>query len=355
MMLDAIKNSCAKVCKDIKNNLFIAIIVIVVVLGVVGLSVYYFVFKTPQAEAVGRKAVEYVSKTYIEVNDSGIKAVFKSAEKFSDLYKVVFTVNYNGQDQDNTIYVTKEGRYIFPEMQGVPIDMEAKVGDTGTPTDTTAVTTCDAVKKVDKASVEAFVVSKCPYGLQMQRVLSQLIKDAPATKENITVRYFGTIENGKITSMHGDEEAQENLRQICLREETTKYWSYLSCHMQEGKTTECLTSAGVDKAKLTACMTDPNRGLKFAQSDFDLANQLGVSGSPTLFINGDKTDEFSFGGRTEDALKQIICCGSTTQGGYCATELSKDSAATSFSKTYGDGTSGSGTGTGTGANCAPAQ
>lgn len=355
MITDAIKTSCKKVCKDIKNNLFIAITIIVVILGVVGLSIYYPVFKTPQADAIGKKAVEYISKTYIEVNNSGTKAEFKSAEKFSNLYKVTFSINYDGQNQDNIIYVTKEGRYIFPAMQGVPIDMEAVVANSES-SNQTAVSSCDEVKKTDKADLQAFVVSKCPYGLQMQRVLNELVKNVPTTKNNITVRYFGSIDNGKITAMHGEAEAQENLRQICLREETSQYWSYLSCHLKEGKTDECLTSAGVNKTKLTTCMTDPNKGLKYAQADFDLANQLGVSGSPTLFINGDKTDEFSFGGRTEDSLKQIICCGSTTQGGYCATDLSKDTAAASFSPTYSSGTApNSGTGTGSGANCAPAQ
>jgi hypothetical protein len=35
------------------------------------------------------------------------------------------------------------------------------------------------------------------------------------------------VKNGKIASMHGDEEAKENLRQICIREEQKdKYWLF---------------------------------------------------------------------------------------------------------------------------------
>ncbi len=349
MIIGALKGSCKKVCDNIKSNLLIAMVVMIAIIVVVGVSVYYVAFRTTEAEAMGRKAIEYISKTYIEVNNSGYKAEFKSAEKFSSVYKVLFSIDYNGKSQNETIYVTKDGRYIFPEMQGVPIDTGA--GDSNVPDGGGIISSCENTKKVETAQLEAFVVSKCPYGLQMQRALNELIKQAPASKDNIAVKYIGAVVDGKITAMHGDAEAQENLRQICLREETSQYWSYLSCHMLEGKVDECLASAGVNKANLNTCMADPNKGLKYAQADFTLADQLGVTGSPTLFINGDRADESGFGGRTADALKQIICCGSSTQEGYCAQELSKDVAATSFSKVYSSGASGD---TGN-ADCGPAQ
>jgi hypothetical protein len=37
-------------------------------------------------------------------------------------------------------------------------------------------------------------------------------------------RYIGTVSGTTITAMHGEAEAKENLRQICIREEqSTKY------------------------------------------------------------------------------------------------------------------------------------
>ena len=54
--------------------------------------------------------------------------------------------------------------------------------------------------------------------------------------------------------MHGDEEAQENLRQICIREEQSdKYWEYVSCFMKEGKSADCLNSSTVDEVEINAC------------------------------------------------------------------------------------------------------
>ena len=77
---------------------------------------------------------------------------------------------------------------------------------------------CETLTKVNKPKLEAFVVSYCPYGLQMQRVLVP-VYEALGDAADITVRYIGQVVDGKVTSMHGDEEAQENLKQICLREE----------------------------------------------------------------------------------------------------------------------------------------
>ncbi len=207
---------------------------------------------------------------------------------------------------------------------------------------------CETLTKKDKPELEAFVVSYCPYGLQMQRILvpvQGLLKDTV----DIKVKYIGEIANGKITSMHGDQEAQENLKQICLREEQSdKFWVYLDCFMKaQGKSDACSDEAKVDKDKLKTCMTDSNKGLKYAQADFDASNKYGVTGSPTLILNGEKVSEFNFGGRTADAVKTMICCGMKSKAKECDTKLSTEQANTAFAATYGSG-QGS---TGSGAQC----
>ena len=183
----------------------------------------------------------------------------------------------------------------------------------------------------------------------MQRILAEVVSNAPSLADSIKVRYIGTIESGKITSMHGDAEAQENLRQICIREEqAAKYWAYVSCYIKaSGSTDSCLASAAVDTAKLNTCMTDATKGLVYAQADFDKAGTYGVSGSPTMIMNGKTVSEFDFGGRTADAVKTLLCCGFTTKPSACSTALNTAQAATSFSATY----AGSGASTGTAANC----
>lgn len=202
--------------------------------------------------------------------------------------------------------------------------------------------TCENIKKVEKPVLEAFVVSKCPYGLQMQRVLNEIIKNIPALANDIRVEYMGSIENGKITSMHGDEEAQENLRQICLREEQSdKYWKYIDCHIKKGDVENCVAEDGIDKNKLDSCLKEDSRGLKYAKEDFDLEKKYNVTGSPTLILNEEKVSESDFGGRTAEAVKTLLCCGFQTTPSACSQKLTENQAATGFSETYSS-SSGSG-------------
>ena len=88
-------------------------------------------------------------------------------------------------------------------------------------------------------------------------------------------------------------------------------------------------------------MTDSSRGLRYAQEDFDAQELYGVTGSPTLILNGQRVSENDFGGRTAQALKSLLCCGFESQPGFCSQDLNADPAATGFSEDYASGNSGS--------------
>ncbi|MDD5145258.1 MAG: hypothetical protein PHF44_00160 [Candidatus Pacebacteria bacterium] len=254
----------------------------------------------------------------------------------------VYQIRFKIEENEYTAFVSKAGKYLFPTAY----ELAKNNSDTnsGDSNNNQQGNTCETLSKADSPVFDAFVVSQCPYGLQMQRVLAEVVKNIPSLAQNIKVRYIGAVQDNKITSMHGDVEAQENLRQICIREEqVNKYWNYVSCYMQAGNTDACLTSSGVDKTKLSSCMTDVAKGLKYAQQDFNLQNQRDVSGSPTLFINGKQVAESNFGGRTADALKTIICCGFNQEPSFCSQTLNTNSAGTGFSSTY-EGSGGSSSG-----------
>lgn len=63
---------------------------------------------------------------------------------------------------------------------------------------------CANITKSDHPLLEAYVVSKCPYGLQMQRIMGEIVNKAPQAKDYLMVRYIGSVSNNTITSMHGD-------------------------------------------------------------------------------------------------------------------------------------------------------
>lgn len=195
---------------------------------------------------------------------------------------------------------------------------------------------CANTTKSDKPLLEAFVVSRCPFGLQMLRIMAEIVSKSPDAEKYLKARYIGAVSDNTITSMHGDQEAQENLREICIREEQSdKFWKYVACYMKDGNSSNCLRSTSVDEGKLGSCIDDPSRGLAYAQKDFDLANQSDITGSPTLIMNGKTVSEFDFAtnttnGRSPEALKDLLCCGFNNEPAFCSQELNKTQAMTMF-------------------------
>ena len=177
----------------------------------------------------------------------------------------------------------------------------------------------------------------------MQRILDKIVSEIPEMEKYIIVRYIGSVSNGEVVSMHGPEEAEENLRQICIREEQgDKYWDYVGCYISSGNSDKCILTAGIDNITLAECMEDSSKGLSYAQTDFGLDNNYNVRGSPTLIVNEQRVSEFNFGGRTAEAVKEIICCGFNNEPDFCNKELSKEQAATGLSESYSRGESSGG-------------
>jgi len=288
-----------------------------------------------KAEETTQKAIDFISKNMLD----GAGAVLVSVSEESGVYK--FKMKIDEEEYDS--YLTKDGKILFPS--GINLVEPEETTATATTTEAKKMT-CDDVEKIKEPVLEAFVVSQCPFGLQMQRILNEIVKNIPQLASYVKVEYMGAIEKGKITSMHGDEEAQENLRQICLREEQpNNFWAYIDCYIKGEKVDPCLEIAKADVSGLTDCMADQNRGLAYAQKDFDAQNKYKVTGSPTLILDGETISEFDFGGRTAEAVKTMLCCGFQDKPEFCNQTLSAESANTSFSSGYSSAGSDAGSGT----------
>ena len=300
------------------------------------------------------KTDEFKNKTIPDA----IKKVLNSPDTKFEVTSVketngVYEFQLKLQNQTYTSYITKDGKLLF--TSGVKLDeIGKKPAAAATSTQAQKKLTLKDLKKSDNPSLTAYVVANCPYGLQTQRVFKKVMEEVPTIASNLKIKYIGSIVNGIITSMHGDAEAKENLKQICIRDEQPDlYWPYVNCYMQEGKTDQCLANTGVDVTKMNACTSDAKRGLAYAQKDFDAGNKLNVSGSPTLVLNDSQVvSEFDFGGRVPNSVKTIVCGGSKTPGDYCSKDISTKEVATSLS--VSDDPTATGATTTSAAGCAPA-
>jgi len=279
------------------------------------------------ARDAANAAINYLNNYYLH----GQKAsLLNYSDTGSGVYEIVLKIG----DRTYTSYVTKDGKLLFPSainLTNIPSERQSRERATRK----VSTKTCEDLPKKKEPKLMAFVVSYCPFGLQMQRVFAKVVSDLPEAMKYLEIRYMGWIENDTIKSMHGQREAQENLRQICIREEQSeKYWDYLSCFIKSANSSSCLEQAGIDIEKLEACMRDSKRGLAYASEDFELQRKYRVTGSPTLILNDERVNEFNFGGRSAEAIKTILCCGFESKPEWCDVNLTAQQAARGFSQTY---------------------
>jgi hypothetical protein len=341
----------------------ILIIVAIVAIVVTGVLIYakrnggitfpsFFGLSNSQ---IGQRAVDYINSNQLAQSEASLEGTSMMPGSYQ-LVKVKIKIGSNTFDS----YATKDGKLFFP--QGFDVAPKKDSQNTNNTQDTDNQPSAEdiekaaaSVTKVASPMLEAYVVSRCPYGLQMQRAMAEAINGAPSLAQYIKVRYIGSVNaagNG-IEAMHGAAEATENLRQICIRDEQpSKYWPYVACQMKaSGQETACEKSTGVDSGALSACMASPSRGVAYAKQDFNLSAKYGVQGSPTMILNGASANESSFGGRSAEAIKKMVCAGATTEPSFCSQALNTAQAAVSFSSAY----AGSGSASNSGAGCGAAQ
>ncbi len=284
---------------------------------------------------------------YLEENFAQQEIVVEitNFEEFNDeLYLVEFKLSKDGQDQVGGVYVTKNGNTM---LSGQVIDLQAPIPEIQSQEQPQVV----EVQKSDKPIVEVFVMSYCPYGLQMQKALLPVMK-LLGSKADIETKFVSYI-------MHDLPEIQENTVQYCIqKEQAEKYFDYLNCFVIEGDSEACLASAGVNMETFGNCVAvaDAEFGITAAYEDkaswlkdslgeprypiypVDLAlnQQYGVQGSPAFIINGTVVNA----GRSPEAVKLAICDAFTEAPAECSEVLSSTQAAPSFGSGAGDGSEG---------------
>ncbi|OGH68429.1 MAG: hypothetical protein A3I29_04685 [Candidatus Magasanikbacteria bacterium RIFCSPLOWO2_02_FULL_44_11] len=187
------------------------------------------------------------------------------------------------------------------------------------------------VPKSDKPKVELFVMSYCPYGLQMEKAYLPAW-DLLKKKADIDLKFVSY-------AMHGEKEVVENTVQYCIQsEQNDKFQNYLKCFTGSGNTESCQTSAGISKSKLNSCVATTNKKYAILDKLKDqstwlsgqfpiypihegLNDQYGVQGSPTLVINGTEVQI----ARTPESVKNAICAAFNDVPAECGQTLSNSS------------------------------
>jgi len=271
------------------------------------------------------KVLDFVHNNLVQ---EGVEVQVVEASEDRGLYKIVLSV----QEQEITSYVTKDGADFFPTSMNInEINEESEAA--------AAASAPKDIPKEDKPVVEAFVMSYCPYGTQIQKGLIPVVD---LLKDSIDFD-FKFVDY----AMHEKQEIDENLVQYCInKEEKSKYNDYLGCFLSSGDSAACMVTAQIDQTKNKKCVTDTDNqfGVTKSYNDkstwrgqfppFDVQREdnqkYGVQGSPTLIINGVETTS----ARDPQSLLTTICGSFNEAPPECNQELSSETPAPGF----GDGT-----------------
>ncbi len=303
----------------LRNNPWIASTIIlgliVLVLGFSNVGITENVSK----ENAGENLVSFLNKQVPE----GEVSLVSSGEK-NGLYEVV--IEY--KQEEYPFYVTKDGEKYTSSL--MPVSLSTSSSDTQE----------QEIPKSDNPKVELFVMTHCPYGTQAEKGVIPVFKSL-GDKINSEIRFVHYF-------MHGEVEEEETYRQLCIREEQNdKYLNYLECflegdgnvdsngYMANGNNPDiCMARVGINKQEVENCVN--NRAEDYYAEDSALSQGYGVSGSPTLVING----KIVSSGRSSSDYLNTICQAFNDAPEECSEELSSETPIPGF------GWEGTGTGTG---------
>jgi len=266
----------------------------------------------------GEKTIDYINNNLVQ---AGTSASVVSTEDFTNyMYKVA--TEYQGNTIN--IYTTKDGNYLFTLMADISDFDESAEESDQQPTQTTQPSTPDVVK-AERPVVELFIWGYCPYGVQAQGPLVEVASLLEDYADFKAVLYYDG---------HGAYETHQNKIQECIQEiEPDKYWDYADKFVDEiypacgsERTVECdetesvsvMGSLEIDSDEILSCVD--SQGEDLISDASSRASELGVTGSPTLVINGAKVDV----ARNAESFKTVICDAFNTAPGECSQQLSGD-------------------------------
>lgn len=322
-------------------------ILIITLCAVFALSILVGCERQPALSVLTPAEAQEIVQTYIneEVVDAGSEVEIIGVEDENGLYKVSVKFK-SGTTRDS--YMSKDGKIFFPEAWMIDKELEAaKNANTNTAAtqQTEKKATATDVEKMDKPTVDLFVMSHCPFGTQIEKGIMPVIETLGDTID-FELKFVNY-------AMHDKKEIDEQLNQYCIqKDQNAKFLPYLECFLKSGDGTSCLSSTGINTSAMNTCVSQADQEFKITENYNDKSTwrgryppfmvhdednkKYGVEGSPALVLNGLKIAT----ARSPQALLSTICAGFTEKPSECSASLDTANPSAGF----GEGTGGSGSG-----------
>jgi len=168
--------------------------------------------------------------------------------------------------------------------------------------------------------LEVFVMSQCPFAARGLLAMREVLKNFGG-RLAFDMHYIAEESGGGFSSLHGQSEVEENLRQLCARKyygRRNRHLDYIWCRMADFRSNDWRTcvKAGMSADRIERCASG-REGRQLLARDLKQAKALGISGSPTWLAN----NRHKFNGITAEAIKEQVCKHNPGLRG-CANKLS---------------------------------
>jgi len=294
----------ASIVSSLKKNIISVSLVIIIIIMAITITLVvegkYSESVTPP-QICGDKALQYINKYLVKPNTS---ASLITVNEDKGMYRVITSY----QSQNIVAYTTEDCTLLFPEMYNMSSPLT-----TLTPTPTPKM----QYSRTEVPVVDLYVMAFCPYGTQAEAVMAP-VKSLIGNKTNIRVKFITRVSGNtvaSISSLHGLEEAKEDLRQAYIQANyPSVFWDYLAefnsqCYpVWQNQTAldscraKIMADVGIDAMKIEAA-SQGSEGIALLKADATDAAQKKISASPTLIINGVTYT----GARNSEAYRQAIC------------------------------------------------
>jgi hypothetical protein len=165
--------------------------------------------------------------------------------------------------------------------------------------------TKDAAKaKAEAAKLEMFVMSQCPFGVQVENAIAP-VKKQLGDKLDVSINYIGGGDASNLQSLHGPNEVKGDITQLCVNKlAPAKTLDFITCQNKNPRAIDsnwkdCAKELGVDEGKISKC-AEGDEGKTMLLASFEEAKKRGANGSPTMFLNG---QPYQGGRKSRDFLR----------------------------------------------------
>jgi protein-disulfide isomerase len=159
-----------------------------------------------------------------------------------------------------------------------------------------------------KSTVEFYIMSKCPYGVQVEDAIKPVL-DKLGDSVDFSINFIAQdLGSGTFQSLHGETEVSGNIVQLCaMKYEPKKYMDMIVCMNKDTSTIpqnweKCATDSKLDVTKIKACY-EGAEGKQLLSGSIQKSNARQAQGSPTMYIN----NQLYNGARDPTSFQRVIC------------------------------------------------